>query len=215
LDDDRSRLKLSHHPDGFVQFSGEGIVSGRDGTGRPKGIGIMSFPLARPPRTGPSFACAIFGLDDFASGNPHRADALNFSDAFIAPLTGVGGFVLEGSYFTAAWREFVFEHEGTWYLEMRHNMGSVIRYRALLSSTASDCFVGLRMYRADVAVGNSPSGFILSGPSANVRTVNGERMANSIYCVYPALVDDNTTGRTLRYMPQPPEMIVDNPDQND
>lgn len=28
LDDDDKRLKVSHHPDGFIQFSGEGIVSG-------------------------------------------------------------------------------------------------------------------------------------------------------------------------------------------
>src|SRR3954465_8929708 len=25
VDDDKQRLKLSHHPDGFLQFSGEGI----------------------------------------------------------------------------------------------------------------------------------------------------------------------------------------------
>ena len=30
LDDDDRRLKLAHHPDGFVQFSGHGILSGRD-----------------------------------------------------------------------------------------------------------------------------------------------------------------------------------------
>ena len=199
LEDDERRLKLSHHPDGFAHFSGEGIVSGRDEYGRPKGIGIMSFPLARPPRTGPSFACTVLGLEDFATGDPKRADAVNFEDSSIPPLAGAHGFLLEGSYFPASWREFVFERDGEWCLDMRHNMGSIIRYRVLLSSTESQCFVGLRMNRGEVAMGSHRSGFILSGPSTNVRTVNGERMADCIYCAYPALDDADATNRILRY----------------
>src|SRR6185312_16257931 len=48
LEDDKHRLKLSHHPDGFVQFSGHGVRSGRNKDGSPKGVGLMSFPLSRP-----------------------------------------------------------------------------------------------------------------------------------------------------------------------
>jgi hypothetical protein len=199
LEDDERRLKLSHHPDGFTQFSGEGIISGRDEYGRPKGIGIMSFALAQPPRTGPSFACAVLGLEDFASGDRGRADAVNFDDSSIPPLAGTTGFLLEGSYFPANWREFVFQRDGEWYLDMRHNMGSIIRYRVLLSSTEPQCFVGLRMIRAEVAMGSHRSGFILSGPSTNVRTVNGERMADGIYCSYPVIDDGDATNRILRY----------------
>src|SRR6266536_686835 len=33
LDDDERRLKLSHHPNGFLQFSGEGVRSGKDAEG--------------------------------------------------------------------------------------------------------------------------------------------------------------------------------------
>ena len=50
LDDDDRRLKLSHHPDGFVQFSGEGVLSGRDPNGAARGMGVMSWPLAAPVR---------------------------------------------------------------------------------------------------------------------------------------------------------------------
>jgi hypothetical protein len=35
LDDDDGRPKLSCHPDGFCQFSGQGIVSGKDESGEP------------------------------------------------------------------------------------------------------------------------------------------------------------------------------------
>src|SRR2546423_12523824 len=54
LDDDERRLKISHHPDGFLQFSGQGIRSGRDENGNPKGLGTHSFPL-NLPTLGPSF----------------------------------------------------------------------------------------------------------------------------------------------------------------
>ncbi len=63
------RVKLSYHPDGFVQFSGEvqgKVISGRDPkTGEPKGIGLMTQPLNDPVRTGPSFAVVAWGLDEF------------------------------------------------------------------------------------------------------------------------------------------------------
>src|SRR4051794_10977746 len=54
LDDERRGLKLSHHPDGFIQFSGEGVLSGREPDGSPKGVGVVSWPLDNPA-TGPSF----------------------------------------------------------------------------------------------------------------------------------------------------------------
>lgn len=63
------RVKLSYHPDGFAQFSGETqgkIISGRDPiTGEPKGVGLMTQPLSDPIRTGPSFSVAAWGLEDF------------------------------------------------------------------------------------------------------------------------------------------------------
>ena len=48
FDDDKRRLKLAHHPDGFLQFSGYGVTSGKDMEGKPKGLGIQSFDLRRP-----------------------------------------------------------------------------------------------------------------------------------------------------------------------
>jgi hypothetical protein len=63
------RVKLSYHPDGFVQFSSEiggTIISGKDHTtGQPKGIGLMTNPLARPISSGPTFGLTIWGLDQF------------------------------------------------------------------------------------------------------------------------------------------------------
>src|SRR5438552_2891197 len=43
---DDTRIKLSHHPDGFLQFSGAGVLSGKNADGSIRGIGIQSWPLA-------------------------------------------------------------------------------------------------------------------------------------------------------------------------
>ena len=58
LEDAEQRLKLSHHPDGFLQFSGHGVVSGRDEAGKIRGIGVKSWPLYEPT-LGPSFSVAF------------------------------------------------------------------------------------------------------------------------------------------------------------
>ncbi len=66
-----NRVKLSYHPDGFVQFSGEtqgAIISGRDPTnGQPKGVALMSQPLSSPVRSGPTFGITAWGLHDFSA----------------------------------------------------------------------------------------------------------------------------------------------------
>lgn len=79
------RVKLSYHPDGLVQFSGERpgrIVSGRDPrSGEPRGLGIMANPMDAPVMTGPSFGILLWGLEDFVvqEGRP-RGDLLVFED---------------------------------------------------------------------------------------------------------------------------------------
>lgn len=74
------RVKLSFHPDGFVQFSGEQpgrIVSGRDDSGEPKGLGIVINRLGtRLATVGPNFALGLWGLEDFE-------EAKNLKDAIL------------------------------------------------------------------------------------------------------------------------------------
>src|SRR2546421_351256 len=60
FEDEEHRLKYSHHASGFIQFSGAGIQSGQNADGSAKGIGIMSWPLAKPVR-GPAFALTLRG----------------------------------------------------------------------------------------------------------------------------------------------------------
>ena len=64
LEDDEQRLKLSHHPDGFCQFSGEGVLSGKDESGKPKGVGIFAASLA-DVGSGPAFSVCVHDICAF------------------------------------------------------------------------------------------------------------------------------------------------------
>ena len=104
-EDDGQRLKLSHHIDGFVHFSGSGIVSGKDKrTGTIKGIGIQSWPLTNPI-DGPAFGISLDGIEYFKKAEgPQRGDVceLHLQDhpCFAGPST----VMLEGHYFGALLR---------------------------------------------------------------------------------------------------------------
>ncbi|MBU1131591.1 hypothetical protein KJ840_05675 [Patescibacteria group bacterium] len=57
--------KLSIHKSGFVQLSGDGILSGINKiTGKPKGIGIFSSPLHNPVKSGPTFVFNCWGVNE-------------------------------------------------------------------------------------------------------------------------------------------------------
>jgi hypothetical protein len=72
-----SKVKMSFHPDGAVQFSSMNgrIISGRDSdTGAFKGLGIVSHPFTQPVRSGPTFGIVAWGLSEFETCNPIRDD---------------------------------------------------------------------------------------------------------------------------------------------
>lgn len=75
LEDDDHRLKLSHHPDGFVQFSGHGVRSGKHEDGTPKGLGLQSFRLDRPT-AGPAVSVTILGPTAFEVARKERTEIL-------------------------------------------------------------------------------------------------------------------------------------------
>lgn len=74
----KDSVKLSFHPDGFVQFSSAGatkLISGRDPiTKKPKGLGIFSNPLDKPITTGPTFGGSMWGLTHYKELCNAKAD---------------------------------------------------------------------------------------------------------------------------------------------
>jgi len=99
------RVKLSLHRDGFAQFSGAGIRSGKDEDGKPKGLAIqMRRPFMHPIQTGPTFAITVWGLDRFDPLRKRDADAaLVFDENDVlyrsASPEHWSGYVIEGFVF--------------------------------------------------------------------------------------------------------------------
>jgi len=70
-------VKFSYHLDGFVQFSSATnykIVSGLDIYGKPKGLGIRSWPLSKPISSGPSMTLALWGVNKLKETDTEKVD---------------------------------------------------------------------------------------------------------------------------------------------
>lgn len=203
------RVKLSIHPDGFVQFSGENpskIVSGRDSaTGEPKGLGLMmAAPLEEPITTGPTFGVVVWGLRDFAPANAgDYSGGLRFSDAdfynhdsYLRPPMpaksvenpySANGYAVEAFVLPARLRSRItLRGPGGSVISIRHPgyqwRGGVIDLRVapLADQTV---FLGFMVSRIEVSW-ESASGFTLSSPSD---------LSHALMAMYPPpFVDDLT-----------------------
>ena len=191
------RLKLSLHPDGFAQFSGEyqgRIVSGRDHTtGEPKGVGVLASPFATPVYSGPTFGVQVWGLDDYpewtARSNSHSVvfdpDDVYFNDA------DLGTYVIEGFLFIAPWflphvrfdRHESSARRATIPLWRYHIRGSRQWDFTLLPGIAAPhVLVAVRVSKFPFRFA-SPSGFVLHGPAE--RGVGQIRWIISAFCPPP------------------------------
>ncbi|HUE74803.1 MAG TPA: hypothetical protein VMP01_28300 [Pirellulaceae bacterium] len=205
LDEDEQRLKLSHHPDGFVQFSGEGVLSGRDAHGVPRGMGVVSWPLDMPV-PGPAIVLLVRNIEGFEQAPSRPSDALVFSDNEICAVPGADTLHLEGHYFPSPWRRFVrFDADGAPTISVLHPAGAILRLKVIFASArcARDGFIGLELY-TDRSSDDFPDGpsFALTGPTGDVRrNLEGQVTATSIQCMYPR--GDLVAQRILDYrMPE-------------
>jgi hypothetical protein len=210
LDDDEHRLKIAHHPDGFLQFSGSGIRSGRDAAGKPKGIGIMSWPLASPT-WGPSFS--LLFSDPVACGRIRNTapDHVVFDEVGIMHMRrGITGLRLTGHYLPPHWREFVFRYpDGTYWVNIVHpNAQGVKRLRVILASPESDYagLIGLEALPHSLqGVADGPA-FMLSTSTGNLRRNDeGELLGDQLLCFYPQPDFSSASVSSLNYgLPAPP-----------
>jgi hypothetical protein len=191
VDDDKQRLKLAHHPDGFLQFSGEGITSGRDSTGAPKGIGTFSWNFLQPT-LGPSWQ-VIFS-DPVRCGRPSaaRARTVVLPEAEIEHMRGPrsSGLTVMGYFFPTPWREFVyFDASGNPWLDLvQPKAQAVRRLRVLLASKQSDFsgLIGLEARPHDLEGPDGEPAFFLTSSTGNLRrNAAGELIGDQLLCAYP------------------------------
>jgi hypothetical protein len=201
-DDDARRLKLAHHPDGFVQFSGRGILSGKSADGPIRGMGLMSWPLTRPVR-GPAFGLLVRGVERFERAAEDLRNTVRFDDTEVVSVPNANTLHLEGHYFPGLWRRFVrLESDGTPTISVMHPAKAVLKLKVIFASDrcALDGFIGLELYtdRASDEFAESPS-FALAGPTGGMRkNLDGEWTAESVQCMYPR--GDVQVQRVLDYV---------------
>ncbi len=198
--DEEAHLKYSHHPDGFIQFSGAGILSGRNEDGSAKGIGISSWPLDNPV-SGPAFALAINGVEQFDAIPAADVDDIVFAAEEIASFGPGSRLVLEGHYAPALWRRFIARGKVEEQLMLiAHPCGAVVSAKPLFPPLKCPIqnFLSVEMYAepSDVPVDNCE--VFLSGSTGNIRTNQaGERLGDGIFYMFPDR--DVGTRKTLNF----------------
>ncbi len=186
-DDDEGHLKLSHHPDGFVQFSGEGILSGKDGDNI-RGFGVMSWPLAHPAG-GPAFGVVIGRIESFDRSSDIGEDSviLNYDD--LTPTPGDDLLLLEGHYFVPEWRRFVeLRADGKRIISLVHPAQAVVTMPVLLpqQSCALQGFIGLHVYTGRQDDDTESPIVAISSSIGNIRAnEHGENLGDGLLCHYP------------------------------
>ena len=181
LDDER--LKLSHHTSGFVQYSGNGVKSGLDENGQPKGVGLFSSRLENIG-SGPAFTLTVQGIEKLETTDKNSKHDVRFDLDGITPLQGSNGINVEGHYFQPKYRRFVYQAaDGNRYINVLHPIGQPIRMRVVLAPT--DCeypgFIALELYRNIFSM--PEDGFSINGPGEILEPRHdGDRRGILLFC---------------------------------
>ncbi len=185
------RVKLSIHPDGFVQFSGERqgkIRSGRNEAGEPNGLGLTTQPLTDPITTGPTFALEVWGLSDFLElESRDRRNAVIFSEESLyyrktTPEDLAGVYVVEGFVFPLIYWQAVRKRAEGYVLTLAHREfglpGALFEFQ-VIPLPGQPVFLGVIASRLGGQFSHAPSGFTLHGPSEF-------RRADALLAIYPS-----------------------------
>jgi hypothetical protein len=203
LDDDMHRLKLSHHPDGFVQFSGHGIRSGRHPDGSPRGIGLKSFPLSMPT-AGPAFATTIHKPATFKEADAAGAGEVVFKKDQMFLTSADTGLVVEGFCFPPRFRRFVKLHDGMPKISIGHPSGVMLELRVLWGpeESWSAGFLGVDAWPCPVDLGGE-SGFAMSSPAGDLKYNDKKELEGvGLFASYPAMT--SATPYELQSLAFPP-----------
>lgn len=184
-------VKLSYHPDGFVQFSSVHpgkIVSGRDPvTGEPKGLGLLTSPLSQPIKTGPTFGVSVWGIEDFETLPPNKpAELFGVGDWYYRSCTDdtANAWMIEAFVLPNSFRGGVHNRSGKPTITLvfgNFEAPGVVFELRVVDLPGQSVFIGLLVSRARVSFA-AKSGFTLGGPGRRFPDGTGE----VLMACYPA-----------------------------
>jgi hypothetical protein len=178
--DEKRGLKLSHHPDGFVQFSGSGIISGP----KKNGLSVYSWPLSEPA-WGPSFGLFVRDFQTFKSDKVNDTACV-----FELPLhqnVRPNCVLIEGYFLSAENRKYIYRALDGDRVEIEHPNGKPLTL--LILEPPPECrdvgFIGMNCYFwLDF---EEPQQFLsLSSSTGNIRfNAEKEKLGDGLFCIFP------------------------------
>jgi hypothetical protein len=192
LEDETQALKISHHPDGFLQFSGKNVRSGRNADGSPKGMGIQSWTHDNPA-PGPSWGISIKNIN-FLKEN----DQITRENLIIDANSLIDGFkfedvLIEGFFIPIGAYPFIFIEGENEFISITHPSLIVLKLPVIRSDSIEKCkgFFGIHIQMTKLKFGGNENGFIFSTSSGNIE-MDGTSLVRGtcMYAAYPRIFKD-------------------------
>jgi hypothetical protein len=186
LDDDDLALKISHHPDGFLQFSGNGVTSGKNPDGTPKGIGIQSWPLSSPPR-GPAFGVAIKNYQDMAQSTRPDVEELCVDFETISGDDNDTNIIVEGFFIPKELESRIYRENNLEYISIADPSGIIIKLHVVRPTKTNRYFgfIGLHIYIQALDAKWKDYEYIFSTSTGNLGFDGNTTKATGLYAMYP------------------------------
>jgi hypothetical protein len=157
----------------------------------PKGLGLMSWPLASPT-AGPACGITIQTPSAFKEAESPSSEDVVFRSDELYRTDKDNGLLIEMYYFPGMWRRFVRNGQNGPVIWLRHPSGAVLELRVCMSPPDNweIGFLGVDLWPCPTQLG-AESGFVISSPTGKLRYDSDDELeGEAIYAAYPAVRDD-------------------------
>ncbi|NHI02532.1 hypothetical protein DYY67_0571 [Candidatus Nitrosotalea sp. TS] len=204
LDDDDLALKISHHPSGFLHFSGKGITSRQDADGTITGIGIQSWPLSAPV-PGPAFYVKIKNYQDMIKTAQSGAEDLCVNLETISADEDNTNTIVEGFFIRQQSQRYIYKENGLEYISLIHSSGVIMKLHVVRPAKINQYFgfLGLHIHTEALNSSLTYAEYSFSTSSGDVVCDENKQLLTGtcLYAMYP-----NITNEKLPSLNWPPKL---------
>jgi hypothetical protein len=188
LDDEEHALKISHHPSGFLQFSGKNIRSGINTEGTPKGMGIQSWTHEKPA-PGPSWGISIKNINFLKETTNVTHECLLVDTNAIVDGIEFDDVIISGFFIPVMFAPYIFLENGIEFFSLTHPTGVNLKLYIVRAQSVDKCkgFFGIHFQFAKLNFAGNESGFIFSTSSGDTeRDEHGLIKGTCMFALYPS-----------------------------